>query len=93
MALISAVGVILWLGVGVYYKADDHNAKKKLDMISYVCGSRQDRAIDQEIGALCVPMRYVWWAVLIVGVLELATMGTVTWGVIALRRKGTYSKI
>ncbi|KAH7108984.1 hypothetical protein B0J13DRAFT_534855 [Dactylonectria estremocensis] len=94
--IVSTVAIILWLGVGTWYKIGDMNAKKHYDMLSYVCTRHRDSNLTKKVadfGVLCSGMRYSWWAVVAVASLELIAIGTVAWGVWASGRRGAYSKI
>lgn len=94
--IVSFIAIALWVVVGIMYKIDDLNEKKHYDLLSYVCTRHHDATLDSVIGnfgSLCSQMRYAWWVVVAVGVLELAAVGTVLWGVFAMKRKGTYAKI
>ncbi|KAF2787717.1 hypothetical protein K505DRAFT_257088 [Melanomma pulvis-pyrius CBS 109.77] len=87
-ALVCMIGVALWLGVGAYYKSDDI-------LVSYTCGLSNATKVSKTVNmrALCIEMRYAWWIILVLGTLELASAGTVSWAMWAAKRKGTYSRI
>lgn len=87
---------LLWFAAGIYYKADDLNDRMHLDFISYVCGHKANPLMRQEVGnmrMLCGELRYAWWAVILMGTIEIMSSATVGWGVLAAKKKGTYSKI
>ncbi|KAL7940644.1 hypothetical protein V8C42DRAFT_349342 [Trichoderma barbatum] len=94
--VVSTVAIILWLVAGILYKVDDLNKLKHYDMLSYVCTRTSDETLSRTIGnfsAMCIQMRYAWWAVIAVGLLELIALGTVVWAICAVKRKGIYAEI
>ncbi|KAL1799309.1 hypothetical protein ACET3X_003346 [Alternaria dauci] len=95
-AVVSAIGVFLWLGAGVWYKSDDWNRDMNMDITSYVCRHHGYPALRQvlgNMGALCGALRYVWLAVIIASCIELLSIVTVGWGIIVAKKKGVYVKI
>lgn len=87
---------ILWFAAGAYYKADDANDRMHFDFVSYVCFHQGNAMLGRQIGnmhVLCGELRYAWWAVVVMGTVELASSATVGWGMVAARKKGAYSKI
>ncbi|KAL6699322.1 hypothetical protein J3F84DRAFT_392800 [Trichoderma pleuroticola] len=72
--IISTVTIILWLAAGLLYKVDDLNELEYYDMLPDVCTRTSDYTLTRT-------MRYAWWAVIVVGVLELTALGTVVWAI------------
>jgi hypothetical protein len=96
--IVSLIGLALWIAAAVLYKIDDMNQDEHYDMLSYTCARRHDEVLDRAIGnlgTLCLQMRYAWWAAVVVGVLEIAAIITVAWGMWSSRRavKGSYTKL
>ncbi|KAF2266932.1 hypothetical protein CC78DRAFT_566643 [Lojkania enalia] len=95
-AIVSMICTILWLVAGAYYKSDDANDAMHFNLVSYVCRHQNNEALSMQIGnmhVLCGELRYAWWAVLLMGTVELASSATVGWGMLAARKKVSYSKI
>ncbi|KAH8725403.1 hypothetical protein GQ44DRAFT_772076 [Phaeosphaeriaceae sp. PMI808] len=95
-ATVSAIGVLLWVGFGVWYKSDDWNKDQLMDITTYVCRQQHNQALRRELGnmsALCISLRYAWWAVLGAGVIECFAIITVIWGISMAREKGPYVRI
>ncbi|KAM5347383.1 hypothetical protein ACJ41O_010388 [Fusarium nematophilum] len=94
--IVSTAAVVLWVVVGIWYKMDDMNSKKHYDMLSYICTRHQGSELASKVGnfgALCLHMRYAWWALVAVAALELIAIGTVVWAIWAMRRAAAYSKL
>jgi hypothetical protein len=71
------------------------NAKEHMDITSYACAHKKFPILKAAVGnmeIMCGELRYAWWAVTMVGVLELASLATVGWSVMAMR-KGSYVRM
>ncbi|KAJ4855581.1 hypothetical protein T069G_08949 [Trichoderma breve] len=94
--IVSTIAIILWLTAGILYKVDDLNELEHYDMPSYVCTRTSDDTLTHTVGsfsAMCIQMRYAWWAVVVVGVLELTAPGIVIWAICTPRKRGVYAEI
>ncbi|KAL6797957.1 hypothetical protein J3E68DRAFT_448945 [Trichoderma sp. SZMC 28012] len=88
--IVSTIAIILWLTAGILYKVDGLNELEHYDMLSYVCTRTSDDTLTHTAGnfsAMCIQMRYAWWAVVVVGVLELTALGTVIWAICTPRER------
>ena len=87
-ALVSMIGVGLWLGMGAWYKSNN-------PLQYYTCGLRNNKVVGRKVnmGSLCIELKYAFYVMLVMGIVELLSSLTVSWAMIAARRKAKYSRV
>lgn len=66
-----------------------------MDLTTYVCRQQHNKALREVLGnmsALCILLRYSWWAVLCASFIEVLAIATVVWEILK-DRKGPYVKV
>jgi hypothetical protein len=95
-SFVCFVCFILWAVVGLYHILDGIKGRAHMDLMVYVCGEEiQPLAVRGLVNAriMCGELRYAWWAVLSMILVEAIVFVTVGWAFCAGRRKGVYIRV
>lgn len=94
-SVICLISVSLWAAAGFYHRFGELTGNTPSDVMTYVCSDDLHPLVIDRMGSatvLCKEIRYAWWAVLTVVILEISVVATVAWGMLAMR-KGAYARV